>query len=180
MCSILNIEMHLFHRETGTDTQISEYHRKESCTWTTSLTTSTGRSSKCCKKNARTPVKEIAKEVFLSSPAVSARIEHLEKTGLITGYHAQVNPVFLGYHIKAFINLEVEPYQKKDFYPFIQAIPNVIECNCVTGDYSMLIEVAFRSTMELDHFINELQQFGRTKTLIVFSTSVEHRDLPVE
>ena len=27
----------------------------------------------------------------------------------------------------------------------------------------MLIEVAFRSTMELDHFINELQQFGRTK-----------------
>ena len=73
------------------------------------------------QKNARTPVKEIAKEVFLSSPAVSARIEHLEKTGLITGYHAQVNPVFLGYHIKAFINLEVEPYQKKDFYPFIQA-----------------------------------------------------------
>ncbi len=93
---------------------------------------------------------------------------------------AQINPVFLGYHIKAFINLEVEPNQKKDFYPFIQSIPNVIECNCVTGNYSMLIEVAFRSTMELDHFINELQQFGRTKTQIVFSTSVEHRDLPVE
>lgn len=65
---------------------------------------------------------------------------------------------------------------KKRLLPFIQSIPNVIECNCVTGDYSMLIEVAFRSTMELDHFINELQQFGRTKTQIVFSTSVEHRD----
>ena len=75
------------------------------------------------QKNARIPVKEIAKEVFLSSPAVSARIEHLEKTGLITGYHAQINPVFLGYHIKAFINLEVEPYQKKDFYPFISPSP---------------------------------------------------------
>ena len=34
--------------------------------------------------------------------------------------------------------------------------------------------------MDLDHFINEHQQFGRTKTQIVFSTSVEHRDLPVE
>ncbi len=131
-------------------------------------------------KNARTPAKEIAKEVFLSSPAVSARIKNLEKNGLITGYHAQVNPLLLGYHIKAFINLEVEPRQKKEFYPFVQAIPNVIECNCVTGDYSMLIEVAFRSTVELDHFINELQQFGRTKTLIVFSTSVEHRNLPLE
>ena len=38
------------------------------------------------QKNARTPVKEIAKEVFLSSPAVSARIEHLEKNGLILSY----------------------------------------------------------------------------------------------
>ena len=98
------------------------------------------------QKNARTPVKEIAKEVFLSSPAVSARIEHLEKNGLITGYHAQINPVFLGYHIKAFINLEVEPNQKKDFYPFIQSIPNVIECNCVTGDYSMAFHTAARLT----------------------------------
>ena len=129
--------------------------------------------------NARTPVKEIAKEVFLSSPAVSARIDHLEKSGVITGYHAQLNPEFLGYHIKAFINLEVEPFQKKEFYPFIQDVPNVIECNCVTGEYSMLIEVGFQSTVELDHFINILQKFGRTKTLIVFSTSVEHRNLPV-
>ena len=131
------------------------------------------------QKNARVSIKDIAKEVFLSSPAVSARIEYLEKSGIISGYHAQVNPMFLGYHIKAFINLEVEPSQKKEFYPFIQAIPNVIECNCVTGDYSMLIEVAYRSTVELDHFINVLQQFGRTTTLIVFSTSVEHRDLPI-
>ena len=180
MCSILNIEMHLFHRETGTDTQISEIPQKGVLHMDHKLDNIDRKIIEMLQKNARTPVKEIAKEVFLSSPAVSARIEHLEKTGLITGYHAQVNPVFLGYHIKAFINLEVEPYQKKDFHPFIQAIPNVIECNCVTGDYSMLIEVAFRSTMELDHFINELQQFGRTKTLIVFSTSVEHRDLPVE
>ena len=130
--------------------------------------------------NARMPVKDIAKEVFLSSPAVSARIEKLERAGILTGYHAQVNYQLFGSFIKAFINLEVEPVQKKEFYPFIKSVPNVIECNCVTGDYSMLIEVAFRSTMELDHFINELQQFGRTKTQIVFSTSVEHRDLPVE
>ena len=104
----------------------------------------------------------------------------MEKAGIITGYHAQINYRLFDYHIKAFINLEVEPYQKKEFYPFIQAIPNVIECNCVTGDYAMLIEVAFQSTVQLDHFINELQHFGRTKTQIVFSTSVEHRDVPIQ
>ena len=132
------------------------------------------------QKNARTPIKDIAKEVFLSSPAVSARIEKLEKSGIVIGYHAQINPFLFGYNIRAFINLEVEPFQKKDFYAFIQAIPNVIECNCVTGDYSMLISVVFQTTVQLDHFINELQNFGRTKTQIVFSTSVEHRGIAID
>ena len=129
------------------------------------------------QENARTPIKEIAKEVYLSSPAVSARTSRLEKEGILKGFHAEVNYEAFGYGIKAFINLSVEPYQKKEFYPFIQSVPNVIECNCVTGDYSMLIEVAYQSTVELDHFINVLQRFGHTKTLIVFSTSVEHRDI---
>ena len=44
----------------------------------------------------------------------------------------------------------------------------------------MLIEVMFQTTVQLDHFINELQHFGRTKTLIVFSTSVEHRYVTVD
>ena len=60
------------------------------------------------------PLKTIASQVFLSSPAVSARIERLEQAGIITGYTAKVNPAELGYHIKAFINLEVNPGQKKD------------------------------------------------------------------
>lgn len=103
-----------------------------------------------------------------------------KKEGILKGFHALVNYEAFGYGIKAFINLSVEPYQKKEFYPFIQSVPNVIECNCVTGDYSMLIEVAYQSTVELDHFINELQRFGHTKTLIVFSTSVDHRDISFE
>ena len=64
--------------------------------------------------------------------------------------------------------------------PFVKACSNVIECNCVTGDYSMVLEVLFPSTIELDQFIGELQRFGRTKTLIVFSTSVEHRGITAE
>ena len=120
---------------------------------------------KMLQKNARVPLKEIAERVYLSSPAVSAR------------FHAQINPQVMGYHIKAFINLEVTPQDKKQFYPFIKECKNVVECNCVTGDYSMLLEVLFHSTAELDQFIGELQEYGRTNTLIVFSTSVEHRGL---
>ena len=79
--------------------------------------------------NAKTPLKEMANRVYLSTPAVSARIDRMEKEGYITGYHAQINPVALGYHIKAFIHLEVLPEDKKEFYPFVQECRNVIECH---------------------------------------------------
>lgn len=131
------------------------------------------------QKNARTPLKTIAEKVFLSSPAVSTRIEHLEKQGIIKGYTATIDKEMLGYHITAFINLEMEPVQKKDFYPWISEVSNVIECNCVTGEYSMLLKVAFPSTVDLDVFIGQLQQFGRTSTQIVFSTPVEHRGIRI-
>lgn len=100
----------------------------------------------------------------------------MERQGYILGYHARVNPIVPGYHRKAFINLEVEPVRKK-FYPYIKKSCNIMECNCVTGDYSILLEALFPDTVELDQFIGELQSYGRTKTLIVFSASVVHRGL---
>ena len=117
------------------------------------------------QNNARAPLKEIADHVFLSSPAVSARMARLESSGTITGYQAQVDAPKLGYMVKAFINLDMDPQRKPEFYPYIQSCPHVVECNCVT--------------QELDQFINHLQQFGRTRTQIVFSTPVEHRGVPV-
>ncbi len=131
------------------------------------------------QENARMPLKALAEKVFLSSPAVSARIERLEKEGIIEGYEVRINQIKLGYHITAFINLEVAPAQKQEFYPFVQACPNVVECNCVTGNYSMLLKVIFPSTMELDTFVGQLQKYGRTSTQIVFSTPVESRGVDV-
>ncbi len=131
------------------------------------------------QNNARIPLKALAEHVFLSSPAVSARIERLEKENIISGYEAKVNQSKLGYHITAFINLEIIPAQKPEFYPFVRSCPNVLECNCVTGDFSMLIKVAFPDTVELDSFIGQLQKFGRTSTQIVFSTPVKPRGVDV-
>lgn len=132
------------------------------------------------QENSRYPLKYLAGKVFLSSPAVSARIERLEKQGIISGYHAEINPLVLGYHITAFINLTLEPKQKPEFYPFIEACPNVLECDCVTGAYSMHIKVCFPSTLELDSFIGQLQKFGKTETQIVFSTPVPSRGINIE
>ena len=107
-------------------------------------------------------------------------IKKLEKDGVIAGYHAMVDPMKLGYHILAFINLDVIPEDKPKFYAFAESVPNVLECSCVTGEYSMLMKVAFHSTMELDIFIGQLQKFGKTSTQIVFSTHVGPRGVDVD
>ena len=132
------------------------------------------------QENARISLKTIAEKTFLSSPAVSARIEKLERDGVITGYHAQIDPLKVGYHILAFIGLEVTAEEKPDFYAYVDQIPNVLECCCVTGEYSMILKTAFESTMDLDVFIGELQRFGRTSTRIVISTHVGPRGVSVQ
>ena len=129
--------------------------------------------------NARITLKSLAQEVFLSSPAVSARIERLSAEGIIKNFSANVDEDKLGFPIKAFINLEMDPVLKPEFYPFIDSCPNVLECDCVTGIYSMLIKVCFTSTLELDTFIGHLQEFGKTETQIVFSTPVKHRGINI-
>lgn len=127
------------------------------------------------QENGRSSIKHLANQVFMSPPAVAARLARLEKVGAIEGYQPVINVQMFGYNIIAYINLQVTPGDKPQFYPFIETVPNVLECNCVTGDYSMLIKVCFRSTMELDTFIGELQRFGKTYTQIVFSTAVSAR-----
>ena len=101
------------------------------------------------QKNARTPIKALAGEVRLSSPAVSARIERLEKQGVIRAYTLDLDPLQLGHHILAYIHLD------------------------------MLIKVSFASTQELDGFIGRLQKFGKTETQIVFSSPVPPRAIVV-
>ena len=132
------------------------------------------------QKNARTPLKVLAKDVFLSSPATAARISRLEKEGIIEGYSAQINLKNVGMPITAFINLELNPEQKPTFYPFICSHPNVLECNCVTGRYSQLIKVAFDTTEALDSFIGVLNNFGHTETQIAFSSPQPTRGIGLE
>ncbi len=132
------------------------------------------------QSNARTPLKTLAEKVFLSSPAVSARIRQLENDGVIVGYHAELDPAKLGCNITAFINIAMEATRKLEFYDFVKDCPNVVECNNITGDYSMLVKVAFPTTFELDVFVGKLQKFGNTQTTIVFSTPIKNRGINVE
>ena len=75
--------------------------------------------------NARTPLKYLANKVFLSSPAVSARIERLEKAGILTGYHASINHEALGYHITAFIHIALTASRLSNVWLMLPSRPEV-------------------------------------------------------
>ena len=125
--------------------------------------------------NARYSLKYLAEQVYLSTPAVSARIEKLEESGIIKGYSVVVDKFKLGFNITAFVSVEVISKDKEEFYSYVNSCPNIIECSCITGKYSILLKVVYHTTMELDAFIDELQKFGNTETQIVFSSSIENR-----
>ena len=74
------------------------------------------------QENARAPLKLLASKVFLSAPAVSSRIDKLEKQGIILGYNTVIDRQKLGYHITAFINLELSADQKSESSRLIKAV----------------------------------------------------------
>ena len=122
------------------------------------------------KINARIPLSEMSDELGIAESELTERIEYLEEAGYIKGYHADVSMNKLGYKIKAFIMISVLPQDQHKFYDFIRKKQCVLECTHITGEFSMLMKVVFPSTTDLDTFIGELQEFGRTETQVVFST----------
>ena len=134
---------------------------------------------KALQENARYSLKQLSERVFLSSPAVAARIEKLQRDGIITGFHADIDLEKIDYHILAFINVEMFPKEKPAFILFIKDEPSVLECNIVSGSYTMLVKAAFQSTVDMDRFISKVQRFGSTETHIVFSTPIPPRAIMI-
>ena len=135
---------------------------------------------KILQKDGRASIKSIAEQVYVSSPTVATRIEAMEKGGIILGYSVKINENIMGNPVKAFVNLELLPKQKEELYSFLRGSSNVIECSHVTGEYSVLIKSIFKNTEELERFIGKLQDFGRTKTQIVFSSVIDHRGFSLD
>src|SRR6266542_4039733 len=73
---------------------------------TNALLDHTGWRILCLLQNdGRLSFSEIGRQVGLTAPAVAERVRKLEDAGIITGYHAQVNPAKVGYPILAIIRI---------------------------------------------------------------------------
>ncbi len=123
--------------------------------------------------NARIPLRHLGLAVGLSAPAVAERVKKLEEAGIITGYHARIDPAAMGRSVAAFIQLTTDPRH----YPALKAaaldIPEVVACHHVSGEASFMIEVRVDGVGDLEVVVARLSRFGQTRTAIILSTPVD-------
>lgn len=120
--------------------------------------------------DARISFSELGRRVGLSSPAVAERVKKMEETGLICGYHVNIDYEKIGFPILAFIFLTTRSERYNKVYTFADNTPEIIECHCISGSESFILRVLSRSVSHMDSIVAKLSEFGETKTSIVLSS----------
>ena len=127
------------------------------------------------QKNARMPVKEIAPQISLTSPAVSSRIHRLEQEGVIGGYTVLLHRPDESNRVQALISVQTAPDAREEFLSVVQSDPDVLQCYRVTGVYNFTVKVSCASIEELEHLLTKLQQLGTTNTQIILATQLDRQ-----
>lgn len=127
----------------------------------------------------RISMSALARQVGMSPPAVTERIERLERAGVIRGYRLDVDPAALGLPLTAFARLRPAPGQLARIAELVAAIPQVSECHRITGEDCFLLTVHAASVEHLATVLDRIQVHGQTVTSIVVSTPVPTRPLPL-
>ena len=126
-------------------------------------------------RNARMPVKEIAQQVNLTSPAVSSRIHRLEQEGVIGGYTVLLHQPGEAARVQALISIQTTGAAREDFLRMIPDEPQILQCYRVTGSYNFIVKVSCASIDELEHLLTRIQKLGNTNTQIILATPLDRR-----
>jgi Lrp/AsnC family leucine-responsive transcriptional regulator len=114
------------------------------------------------QQNARVTVKEIAEKVHLSTTPVHERIKRLENTGVIKQYAALVDhsKVKKGLMVICYVSLkEHSKTAGTKFIKMIHALPEIIECYNISGEFDFMLKVvAENMDTYYDFHVNKLSQ----------------------
>ncbi len=124
-------------------------------------------------ENARASTSELARRLGLSRTTVQARIERLERDGVITGYGVRLSDAFERNLVRAHVLITAGPKVVARVTAELAAIPEVRTLHSVSGSFDLIAIVAAQSISELDHLIDrigQLQGVERTLSSIILST----------
>lgn len=95
-------------------------------------------------RNGRISNLELADRVGLSPSACLRRVQELERSGVISGYRAVLNPAAMGVGFVAYIGVGLGEHTKaaqEGFEKAVQLAPEVVECHNITGTIEYLLRV---------------------------------------
>ena len=99
---------------------------------------------RCLQQDARLTIKEIAREVNLSTTPVFERIRRMERNGCIKRYVTVLDAEKLHKGFMVFCSVKLSPLNKKtaeEFSETIKEIDEVTECYNISGRYDYLMKV---------------------------------------
>ena len=131
------------------------------------------------QRDGRVSLAELGRRVGLSPPSVADRVSRLERDGVITGYHARVDPRALGYALGVVIRVRPAPRELAKVAALAQETPEVVECHRITGEDCFFMKAHVRDVAHLEEVIDRFVAFGQTTTSIVQSSPVPARGVHV-
>jgi DNA-binding Lrp family transcriptional regulator len=131
----------------------------------------------------RIGVLEASRRLGVARGTVQARLDRLERDGVVRTWGPDLDASALGYPVTAFVTLEIRQGGGHDpVGAHLATIPEVIEAHTVTGPGDMWCRVVARSNSDLQQVLDAVVSFPgieRSATMITLATQVEPRMLPL-
>lgn len=128
----------------------------------------------------------LARKLGLSPSAMLGRVRRLERSGVIRGYRAVIDPAALDITVRAVVVARLREHSEQSIQLFeegIQQVSGVRACYHVTGQFDMVVELAVR---DLDHLsrlirveIARIPGVMNLETMLIMAESVADTGWPV-
>ncbi|MBP6781290.1 MAG: AsnC family transcriptional regulator [Ottowia sp.] len=139
------------------------------------------------QRQGRLPMTELAHEVGLSTSPVTERVRRLERVGVITGYHARIDPAALGRPLLVFVELTLSAKSGELFEKLRDELllePRVLECHLVSGRFDYLVKARLAGMGEyrelLAQILKKIPVPAQSNSYVVMEEIKEGLTLPVE
>ena len=129
--------------------------------------------------DARQSLKVLSGKIGLTSPSTAERVKRLEERGVIEGYGARINLGALDYRLQALVRVRPLPGMLHKVDKMLQALPECIECDKVTGEDCFVMRMVVRSIEQLDTLLDGIAEFAQCNTSIVKTSPVKRRLPPI-
>ncbi len=136
------------------------------------------------QKNARITNREIAARIKLAASATLARVNRLERLGVIRGYHAELDPEAVGLSLISFIFIRSGTLKEEvGLEAKLRAMPEVLNAYHIAGEDGFLVTVRSEDTQSLGALLNarfrSLSGVRATRTVVSLLTIKESCVLPL-